>query len=68
MLWSSALRWYISWEPSALLTVLITHCADGVGAGLDFDAALKDPAMVKFQGSPQARTLWFWLCADRSGS
>ncbi|KAK9826834.1 hypothetical protein WJX81_005525 [Elliptochloris bilobata] len=26
---------------------------DGIGAGLDFDAALKDPDMVKFQGSPQ---------------
>jgi len=27
--------------------------ADGITAGLDFDAALKDPTMVKFQSSQQ---------------
>ena len=46
-----------------LLTIPSLNRTDGIGAGLDFDAALKDPAMVKFQGSPQARKLLFWPCA-----
>ncbi len=45
-------------RPSCDLQTLRLHSecgavADGITAGLDFDAALKDPAMVKFQSSPQ---------------
>ena len=46
-----------------LLTIPSLRRTDGIGAGLDFDAALKDPAMVKFQGSPQVQKLFSRLCA-----